>query len=34
MQEKQDLKKYLEDDVAKTGSVQLGHLIDWTKIGK
>jgi small subunit ribosomal protein S1 len=34
MQEKQDLKKYLEDDVTKTGSVQLGNLIDWTKIGK
>jgi small subunit ribosomal protein S1 len=34
MQEKQDIKKYLEDDVAKTGSVQLGHLVDWTKIGK
>lgn len=34
MQEKKDIEKYLEDDLAKTGSVTLGDLIDLTNMGK
>jgi small subunit ribosomal protein S1 len=32
--EEKEMKKYLEDDTAKTGSITLGDIIDLSKIGK